>query len=145
VPPKPAAIDVGNKTVIGDDFLPVPGIQSSPEKPTTQTSKAEEGKPALSGEFYVEFKDIPGGSKSFKLGEGENIVGRENGCAIQIEDGSLSRKHAALIVKAGVVMMKDLGSKNHTFLENQKLNYEVEIRGGANLMFGMVKAILVKK
>ncbi len=144
-PPKLAAVDAGNKTVIGDDFLPMPGIKPAPEKPSAPTPKVEEGRQVPVGEFYVEFKDLPGGPRSFKLVEGENVVGRENGCSIQIEDGSLSRKHAALIVRAGVVMIKDLGSKNHTFLGNQKLNYEVEIRNGANLMFGIVKAMLLKK
>jgi len=137
--PKPAPVQAGNKT----DVVPVPGIPSSPGKPPAP--KLEEIKSVLSVEFSLEFKDLPGGSKSFKLKEGENTVGRESGCSIQIEDGSLSRKHATLVVSGGIVMLKDLGSKNHTFLENQKLNYEVEIRNGANLMFGMVKATLVKK
>jgi hypothetical protein len=141
--PKPTPTESGHKTVVGDDVVPLPAIPSSPVKPSLQ--KPEEGKPGVSVEYFLEFKDLPGGSKSFTLKEGENTVGREGGCDIQIADGSLSRKHAALVVKGSTVMLRDLGSKNHTFLENQKLNYEVEIRSGANLMFGMVKAILVKK
>jgi pSer/pThr/pTyr-binding forkhead associated (FHA) protein len=140
--PKPAPVEAGSKTVISDGFFPLPGSPFSLAKPPEQ--KLEESEPTLSVEFLLEFKDLPEGSKSFKLKEGENTIGRESGCGIQIEDGSLSRKHATLVVSGGVVMLKDLGSKNHTFLEDQKLNYEVEIRDGANLIFGMVKATLVR-
>ena len=143
--PRATPANVGNKTVIGDDFLPMPGMPTTQAKSPVSTPTVEEGKPAQAIECRVEFNDLPGGPRTFKLKEGENTVGRERGCDITIDDGSLSRKHASLVVRSGIVLIKDLGSKNHTFLENQKVNYEMEIRGGVNLMFGMVNAILVKK
>ncbi len=82
---------------------------------------------------------------SFDLKEGSTILGRDASCGIRIEDGSVSRKHAEFTLSGGKLMLKDFGSKNHTYINEQKISYEVELREGMALTFGVVKARLVSK
>jgi pSer/pThr/pTyr-binding forkhead associated (FHA) protein len=138
-----------NKTVFGDDFTPMPMIPGVDSRQDRQAKApiipAEEQGSAASTIFVLEFKNIKASPPSFTLKEGENTVGREAGCEIRIEDGSLSRKHAVLTVKEGNVKLKDLGSKNHTFVGDRKITSEIEIQPGVVLMFGVVIATLRRK
>ena len=43
---------------------------------------------------------------------GDNLVGRGEDCDVTLSDGSLSRKHAQILVEKGSHFIKDLGSRN---------------------------------
>jgi pSer/pThr/pTyr-binding forkhead associated (FHA) protein len=77
---------------------------------------------------------------TFPLKPGENLVGRSPECAICIDDPSISRQHAVLIVSSGKILLKDLGSKNHTFIGKSTVTSEVEIPVATMLRFGTVEA-----
>ncbi len=123
----------GNKTMVDDAVVPLPSIPA--EHPASQSA----------GEYYLEFRNVKGGQQAFKLHQGENVVGRDPACQIAIDDASLSRKHGALNVRGAKVTIKDLESKNHTFVGEAKITGEVEIRSGDEIAFGLVKAVLVQK
>lgn len=80
---------------------------------------------------------------TFVLKDGENVVGRSPECEIFIDDPSISRKHASLIVAANGVRVRDLGSRNHTYLDKATVVSETEIPLESRLRFGMVEARLV--
>jgi pSer/pThr/pTyr-binding forkhead associated (FHA) protein len=50
-----------------------------------------------------------------------------------------------LTVKGGEVLLKDLGSKNHTYIDQRKISSEVKIKEGTHIGFGLLKARLLKK
>ena len=52
----------------------------------------------------------------------ELIIGRDEDCAIRIDDRQVSRHHARLLVRNGKVELEDLGSKNGTFLAGKLIN-----------------------
>ena len=54
------------------------------------------------------------------LHEGENLIGRAADTAIFIDDASVSRIHASIQV-AGEATLHDLGSKNGTFLNGERV------------------------
>ena len=58
---------------------------------------------------------------SFKLREGDNFVGRSLDNDIRIEDRTVSRKHAKIVMREGRCFITDLRSRNGTFLNGQKL------------------------
>jgi pSer/pThr/pTyr-binding forkhead associated (FHA) protein len=92
------------------------------------------------------FLEINGrNAKTFRLKNGENLLGRSPECEIAIDDPSISRRHAVLIVNAGKVFLKDLGSKNHTFVGRQTVINETEIRLDTALRFGKVEAQLIRR
>ncbi|XP_064397115.1 uncharacterized protein LOC135343983 isoform X3 [Halichondria panicea] len=49
------------------------------------------------------------------LKEGDNLVGRGEDCDVTLSNGSLSQKHAQILVEKGSHFIKDLGSRNKTF------------------------------
>jgi pSer/pThr/pTyr-binding forkhead associated (FHA) protein len=83
--------------------------------------------------------------KIFQLKEGENFLGRSPQGEIEIDDPSISRRHAVLTVNSGKVFVKDLGSRNHTFVGKQTIVAETEVQFDTPLRFGNVEAQLIRK
>jgi DNA-binding NtrC family response regulator len=82
------------------------------------------------------------GSESFTLPvAGEAIVGRASNSAIFLDDASVSRRHARILV-GPKLQVEDLGSANGTRVGNRKLTpgHAVLIAPGDTLMFGPVMA-----
>jgi pSer/pThr/pTyr-binding forkhead associated (FHA) protein len=95
--------------------------------------------------FMLEFKNVRGEKYAIDLKEGENSVGRLSGSDVAVDDASISRNHAVVIVKSGKVTIKDLGSKNGSFVNDKKLTAETPVEHEAALRFGLVKAVLLRK
>jgi pSer/pThr/pTyr-binding forkhead associated (FHA) protein len=93
--------------------------------------------------FFLEV--IGRDTKTFRLKNGENFLGRSPECEIAIDDPSISRRHAVLIVKSGKVIVKDLGSRNHTFAGKQTVVTEAEVELNTTLRFGKVEAQLIQR
>ncbi len=85
-----------DKTVLDQPSTPLPEIPSLPEKCEIVVEKIGE---------------------SFKLKEGDNLVGRTVECDLYIDDVSISRRHAMIVCDERGVTVQDLGSKNHTFVD----------------------------
>lgn len=81
---------------------------------------------------------------TFRLAEGENIVGRDPECGVRLDSDSVSRRHARLDVdsRSRTVWLEDLGSKNGTELRSESIEGRVEVRDGDALVFGDVRATL---
>lgn len=87
--------------------------------------------------FALDLAQNGGKPDTILLTEGENTVGRAADCAVTLDTASVSRQHAVLTVRAGRVTVRDLGSRNKTFLEGEPVTGEVEISPGAALRFGI--------
>ena len=92
--------------------------------------------------FFLELM-VEGGTRRVELEEGENLVGRDPAARIRPENPDISRRHATLVLRDGQVALRDEGSRNHTYVNGEKLKSEVEVRPGAQLRFGSAKALLV--
>jgi DNA-binding winged helix-turn-helix (wHTH) protein len=55
------------------------------------------------------------------LVEGENVIGRDESCAVRIDAPRVSRRHACIRVRGREASIEDLGSKNGTFLRGRRL------------------------
>jgi len=95
--------------------------------------------------FFLEVSSKGRRLKTFQLKKGENFLGRSSQCEIEIDDPSISRRHAVLTVNSGKIFLKDLGSRNHTFIGKQTIAAEMEIRLDTTLRFGNVEAQLIRK
>ncbi len=82
----------------------------------------------------------------FPLMEGENLVGRGSSVHVALRYPDLSRHHAALTVTGGKVTVRDLGSRNRTFVDDVALEAQtdVEVEPGVRLRFGSVEARLTR-
>jgi len=95
--------------------------------------------------FLLEFSSKGRRFKTVELKTGENFLGRTGPCQIEIDDPSISRRHAVVTVNAGKVFVKDLGSRNHTFVGKQTVLAETEIQLDTALRFGHVEAQLIRR
>ena len=73
------------------------------------------------------------------LTAGEHTLGRDGPGVIAINDTTVSRRHAKLVVHAQSAVLEDLGSKNGTWLGGSRVDRAVQLNSGAQFMLGTVK------
>jgi hypothetical protein len=73
------------------------------------------------------------------LFNGRNVVGRVKAADVRIDDPSVSRAHAAIVIIDGEATVEDLGSKNGTSIEAQPLRDRASLFDGAAIVFGSVE------
>lgn len=76
---------------------------------------------------YVVVVDGPKTGTRFPLKDGSNIIGRAPGCEVRFEDQSVSRQHSEILRSQNAWMVKDLGSKNGTFVNGNPVTDPVMI------------------
>ncbi len=98
------------------------------------------------GQLYLVVTNAEGLERSFTLEPGENVIGRSARVQVSLNFRALSRRHATLTLAGNRVTVRDLGSRNHTFLDGEPIEpeTEIEIQSGALLRFGSVEARLAK-
>ena len=89
--------------------------------------------PAPLGSCWIEW-----GVRRFPLPPGEHLVGRDPGAAVRIDAPTVSRRHARLIVSGSGVLLEDLGSKNGTFRDGERVESPLTLRHGDRIKFGSV-------
>jgi pSer/pThr/pTyr-binding forkhead associated (FHA) protein len=77
-------------------------------------------------------------SDSIKLTNGVTTLGRQETCQIQVKSSQVSRRHCELYEKKGVLLVKDLGSSNGTFVNGKKIRGEKALQSGDELTIGQV-------
>lgn len=76
--------------------------------------------------------------REWPLAEGANIVGRDRDCAVCIDSGTVSRRHARILVTNGEATIEDLGSKNGTSVNGRKVGEPVILEEGVQVRVGSV-------
>jgi pSer/pThr/pTyr-binding forkhead associated (FHA) protein len=77
----------------------------------------------------------PAAGQRFEL-DSEVVLGREGVSATIAEDSELSRRHAAVRPAAGGFEIEDLGSRNGTFVNGQKIEGATRLSGGDAIKIG---------
>jgi DNA-binding winged helix-turn-helix (wHTH) protein len=73
---------------------------------------------------------------SIEVPGGESVIGRDHGCAVQIDADSVSRHHARLSVTGREASIEDLGSKNGTWVAGARIHGTVPLADGTNVRLG---------
>ena len=76
------------------------------------------------------------GGKRILLGPGENVLGREHGARVWIDDAWISRRHAVLVVGGGGAELRDMGSKNGTYVNECRVQGSIALKDGDVLRLG---------
>lgn len=136
-----------NATIIGASVkCPVCGTENSPtEKYCGDCGFLLASTPGEVGEV-AEVSPQPRLSASDRehlLKAGENTIGRE-GTDVLLEDQTVSRRHALVILEDGKCFVEDLGSTNGTSVNGAQLakGKRVEVESGAELKFGSSRLTL---
>jgi len=115
-----------NAAVVKDDTV------SSPRKASALTKKQ-------SVRAHLVCKGAPADGKRFEL-MGANLVGRMPNSEIQLDDNSISRRHAEIVVRAdGSICLTDLGSANGTAVNGAPVRRPTFLSDGDVVHFGNVQ------
>jgi pSer/pThr/pTyr-binding forkhead associated (FHA) protein len=66
----------------------------------------------------------------------EFLIGRDPQCQLRPSNALISKRHCALITRAGQVFVRDFESTNGTFVNAAKVNGELELKNGDRLRVG---------
>jgi transcriptional regulator with PAS, ATPase and Fis domain len=80
--------------------------------------------------------------ETFALEDGMLTVGRGDKSIISIDDGRVSRNHAEVLLRDGRWLVRDLKSRNGTFLEGQRVDGDAEATERSILSIGGVVLLL---
>ena len=101
--------------------------------------RAETGRRRRAGEvsFHVKWAD-----GRVALDEGEHVLGRDPDAEIYLNSSGVSRRHARITISAGLATIEDLGSKNGTFVGDERVDRARSLGDGDIIGIGSVKLTL---
>jgi len=79
---------------------------------------------------------LVGDGTEVALGRGEHVVGRDGPDGIALKSGTVSRRHARIVVGETGAVVEDLGSKNGTYVNDRKVEGPTTVANGDRLRFG---------
>ena len=103
--------------------------------------------------FGYAFRDVASGSGPSRfllkwdhgrerLDEGAHILGRDPDAGVFLNQPGVSRRHARLAIAAGQATIEDLGSKNGTFVGDERVEGVRALHDGDVIGIGSVKLVL---
>ena len=81
------------------------------------------------------------GNRPIVLSEGANEIGRDAESAVVIDHASVSRHHARIHISGASARLEDLGSKNGTFVRDQRVSGSMDLADGDEIRVGTQKMI----
>lgn len=74
--------------------------------------------------------------KRVRLTDAETVIGRDEGAKIRVATHEVSRQHCLLILSDAGVLVRDLGSRNGTFINGMPISEETPLKPGDTLTTG---------
>jgi len=74
--------------------------------------------------------------REYELVDGETIIGRDRTCDIVIDDDSVSRRHARLLVENDTCLIEDTRSKNGTYVNGERVEGRVALKNNDRVEIG---------
>jgi DNA-binding winged helix-turn-helix (wHTH) protein len=78
------------------------------------------------------------GKRRIALVQGENVIGRDPDTNVCLDDSTVSRRHARVVVSDTSAVLEDLDSKNGTTIRGTRLTAAVTLRNGDRFACGDV-------
>ncbi|HEY3056245.1 MAG TPA: winged helix-turn-helix domain-containing protein [Thermoanaerobaculia bacterium] len=88
-------------------------------------------------EFVLIYND-----REFPLHAGEQLIGRGHEVAIPLYGSATSRHHARIVVASGTITLQDLGSRNGTYVNGNRVAGSIELRSGDEIRIGTDSLVL---
>jgi DNA-binding winged helix-turn-helix (wHTH) protein len=84
---------------------------------------------------------IAWGDREVALSEGENILGRDPDTVVWIDLNSVSRRHARILVRGETATIEDLGSRNGTYVQGERIEAPRALVNGDTIKVGAAKLV----
>ena len=81
------------------------------------------------------------GARRIRLGGREAVIGRDAASDVILDAAGVSRRHARIVIEAGVAYLEDLGSKNGTRLREMICTGRVALHDGDRIDVGPVPIV----
>jgi DNA-binding winged helix-turn-helix (wHTH) protein len=81
------------------------------------------------------------GDREIALAEGENVLGRDPDVAVWIDFNSVSRRHARVVVTDEVALIEDLGSRNGTLVNGERISSPRPLANGDRIKIGAASLV----
>lgn len=132
------------ETVVGKGYRFVAALEtrSTATHPHHSVAEATTRPPTSSSGMFPRYV-VTRGKQEFILDRGDTLFGRDPAAGVLIDHPSVSRRHASLSVGAGGAVLRDLGSRNGTFLNGRRVEGPVKIDSGAVIGLGPITLTLV--
>lgn len=132
------------ETVVGKGYRFVPSVESRSAASHVHDSTVEAtNRPAAGLRRPFPRYFVTRGKQEFMLEVGETLFGRDPAAGVCIDHPSVSRRHASLSIGAGGAVLRDLGSRNGTFLNGLRVDGSVKIDHGAIIGLGPITLTFV--
>jgi hypothetical protein len=76
------------------------------------------------------------GGREFPLREGVSVIGRDVSADVQIESAGVSRRHASISASDGTATIRDLDSKNGTFVDGLRVTARTVVSSDSEIRVG---------
>src|SRR5579871_4389690 len=73
------------------------------------------------------------------------VIGRDEGCQLRPASPAISKRHCSIEVRKGKVFVRDFGSTNGTFVNNEQVSGELECNGDEKIRIGPLEFVLKVK
>ena len=93
----------------------------------------------------VQLKVLSGShaGKCIRLAGDRFVIGRGEDCNLRSNSDAVSRQHCAVTVKESEISVRDLGSRNGTFVNGKQIEGDQPLRSGDKLVIGPLQFELV--
>ena len=81
------------------------------------------------------------GDREIALSTGENVIGRDDTATLWIDDSLVSRRHARIVVGESGAELEDLGSKNGTLLNGEKIHSPAKLADEDRITIGPASVV----
>ena len=78
------------------------------------------------------------GTQRVPLLDGEHLIGRDPAAAVFVDMAGVSRRHATIVVNGEEITLMDLGSKNGTFADDERVTTAVSLGDDVEIRLGPV-------
>ncbi len=138
--------DPGSKTTYGQSFDALPNFTAG-DKPADD--ETVDRMPAYVSEevtpvYTLIIDTVKETDRRVTLKAGMNTIGRAGQCDVVIPDEYMSGKHAAIRIDDNGPILIDLGSRNGTFLGDDKIEDEAPLESGAIIRMGPTTKMVFK-
>ena len=89
--------------------------------------------------------DIRIGETDYTLPEGITVIGRSGDADIEIDSSKLSRTHVRFLIEGDSISIEDLGSKNGTFVNGDKITEKTKLKQVDGLLKSLRIFLLIQK
>jgi hypothetical protein len=100
-------------------------------------------RPGSSGWPFLEITTPHLSGVQIPLGAGRTTIGRGAGSSAILHDDTVSRRHAEIELHGGGITLRDLDSRNGTYLNGARISGPVAVNAGDVIAFGSVQAHVV--